>query len=55
MEEQQRDTLGTISLNRLLIHNHGNTIAHRVAREDPIHRMEEQQRNTIGNKLMYLY
>ena len=27
------------------------TIAHRVAREHPIH-MEEQQRNTIGKNLM---
>ena len=49
MGEQQRDTLGMVSLNRRLSkHNRGNTIAHRVAREDPIHRNEEQQRNTLG-------
>ena len=29
-------------------HDCGNTIAHRAAREDPIHRMEEQQHDTLG-------
>ena len=30
---------------------HGYTTAHRVAREDPIHRMEEQQRDTIAHRV----
>ena len=50
MEEQQRNTLGMVSCNGLL--KCGNIIAHRVTREDPIYRMEEQQHNTLGNKLM---
>ena len=35
---------------RLLLIFAANT-AHRVSRENPIRRMEEQQRNTIGRKL----
>ena len=29
-------------------HNGGNIIAHRVAHEDPIHRMEKQHCDTLG-------
>ena len=47
MEEQQRNTLGMVSSNTMLILSM--IVITPVARKHPTHRMEEQQRNTVGS------
>jgi len=54
-EEQERDTIGTYSKLSMVLHSniiYGDTdnIAHRVARENPVRRLEEQQRDLLHRR-----